>query len=333
MTGAPPTVVVPRQECHRVVLDIKGISKRQAGASIGLQLAHLTGLPALGYAWKLVGDRAHVWYWAENLPAEGQPDRQPCPEMLLRPTLPSGLHLVTCSKGFEAIHVAMGAVNRSRWFSEPPGKESWVNFVRDAGLDPNLHPVKTPQSLSLRQSSEPGWSVQSNLLHPLGTRTWLVLLGIALVGAALVGLISYQVKLAQHIESVRVEHASLSKESAVALRLQAQIDEQKKSLSLAAFSQPKTVQLKLMAQLASAGLFDEATKVTLQEWEFRNNRVRMQFGVPAEGFELGKFLASLESLGLLSEVRLLSGTPPQAVAIQASLTQDAAQQRIGAAAK
>jgi hypothetical protein len=41
--------------------------------------------------------------------------------------------------------------------------------------------------------------------------------------------------------------------------------------------------------------------------------------VPAEGFELGKFLETIEELSMFKNVRLLSGTPPQSVGLQAEL--------------
>lgn len=303
-----------------------------AESSIGLQLGHLTGLSTPAYAWRLHGTQAEVWYWSEEPPAPDQlanapllqPGTLPCPEVLLRPALPDGLHLIHCRDGYEALSLAQGQIQRTRWFAVLPEAAVWQRFVRDAGSDPDLHPLPAAQTLRLGDVPGRAWSIHTSLLRPLTRQTWLLLLAVTLVGAGFFALLSYSVKLSQRIDAVRQEHVALSRESALALTLQQQIESQRKQLAVVADMQPKVLQLRVMARLAAAGLFDEASKVSLQEWEYRNNRIRLQFAVPAEGFVLGKFLESIEKLGLLTDVRLLPGTPALTVALQAALAGDAA---------
>ena len=312
-----------------------------AGSSIGLQLGHLTGLSTPAYAWRLHGTQAEVWYWNEETQAQAdpadappvlQPGTLPCPEMLLRPALPDGLNLIHCLDGFEAISLAQGRIQRTRWFAAPPDPTVWQSFVRDAGSDPDLHPRPAAQTLGLGDLPDRTWSIHTSMLRPLKRQTWATLAAVTLVGAVFFALLSNSFKLSQRIDAVRQEHATLSREYALAVKLQQQIESQRKQLAVVADMQPKVLQLRAMARLAAAGLFDEATKISLQEWEYRNNRIRLQFAVPAEGFVLGEFLESIEKLGLLTDVRLLPATPALTVALQAALAGDVAPGKPGSPA-
>lgn len=320
--GAPRVVSLSRSQCHRLTLDVKGISRRMLASSIGLQLGHVTGLSSLGYAWRVQGNRAEVWYWTEeqqSVPPAEQARTRPCPEMLLRPPLPDGLHLLSCQQGYEALSVLQGDTRRSRWFAKLPGPDAWRLFVQDAGLDPARHSLPEVQTLVLQDAPERAWATHSSMLRPVGGKTWLALTAMALLGAALFALVSYNFKLAYQLQSLRKEYVTLTQQSAASIKLQQELDAQRKPLAAVANFQPKWLQLRLMARLAEAGLFNETSKVKLQEWEYRNNRIRIQFSVPSEGFSLSQFLESIERLGLFKDLRLLSGTPPLSVAFQAAL--------------
>jgi hypothetical protein len=315
-------VSLSRSQCHRLTLDVKGISRRMLPSSIGLQLGHVTGLSSPGYAWRLESNRAEVWYWREEQQSgspAGQAPTRPCPEMLLRPPLTDGLHLLTCQQGYEALSVMQGHTLRSHWFAKQPGPDAWRLFVQDAGLDPASHSLPEVQTPVLRDSPERGWATHSSMLSPVGGKAWLALTAVALLGAVLFALVSYNFKLSYQLQSLRKEYAELTQQSAATIKLQQELDAQRKPLAAVAGFQPKWLQLRLMARLAEAGLFEEASKVKLQEWEFRNNRIRIQFSVPSEGFSLSPFLESIERLGLFKDLRLLSGTPPLSVAFQAAL--------------
>ncbi len=318
MLGRPPIQCLSRGHCCRIVIELKGIPRRMVGSSIGLQLGHLTGFSTPGYAWRMEGTQAEVWYWNED-PAVQSTAARPCPEMLLRPNLADGFHLIRCLEGFEALNQTKGRVQRSRWFSALPDATVWQKFVQDAGSDPEAHPLPAAQTCALGDVPARGWFIQTHKLRPLSPKTWVALTAATLLGAAFCALLSYQIKLSQRVDTLRQEHTVLAGESASALKLQQQIEAQQRQLAVVAGFQPKVLQIKLLAQLADAGLFDEDTKVTLQEWEYRNNRIRLQFTVPAEGFVLGEFLESIEKLGLFTDVRLLPGTPPQTVGLQAAL--------------
>lgn len=318
--GAPTVAALPRGQCHRLTLDVKGVPRRMVQSSIALQLGHLTGLPVVGFAWRQAGTQAEVWYWPENPQAHPADEFLPCPEPLLRAEMPDGLHLIKCAEGFEAMSIKHGgATHRSRWFAALPGDAAWQQFVRDAGADPEQHPVPVVKSLALLGQPAKGWAVYTTAVRVLSLQQWAVWGAVALAGAALFGLLSYNVKLVVSAAALKKEYATLAEQSAATLKLQHEIETLQQPIAAIVQVQPQILQTKLMARLAEAGLFDEATKVNLQEWEYRNGRIRIQFSVPAEGFELGRFLESIEKLGIFKNVRLLSGTPPQSVGLQAEL--------------
>ncbi len=319
-TGVPRIIVLPRGKCHRLTLDLKGVPRRMLQSSIGLQLGHLTGQPVVGFAWRLAGTQAEVWYWSDVPLASQAVDVMPCPEPLLRSEMPVGLHLVQCAAGFEAVSIKDGGVtHRTRWFAGLPAEVAWQQFVRDAGADPDQHPLPAAKAMALQSQPAKGWVLFSADIKPISTQQWAIWGGVALVGATLFGLLSYNIKLIVNTHALKKEYATLSEQSAATLKLQSEIETLQKPAAAIVQVQPQVLQTKLMASLASAGLFDKATKVNLQEWEYRNGRIRIQFSVPAEGFELGKFLEAVERLGLFKNVRLLSGTPPQSVGLQAEL--------------
>ena len=288
-------------------------------SSIRLQVAHITGLASFGFAWHLAGQQAEIWYWPEESVQTKKGHSLPCPEPLLRGALADGLHLLRCLHGFEAVAVQSGATRKTRWFATLPSEFTWHQFARDAGLDPAGQTVPSPKVTSLLAKPVAGWQLVSNALHPISIKQWAAWAAATAAGAVFFALLAYNIKLVVNTNSLRQEYAGLTQQAASTLKLQREIEALQQPILLIAQSQPKVLQIKQMAQLAQAGLFDEATKVNLQEWEFRNGRIRMQFSVPAEGFELGAFLESIERLGLFKNVRLLSGTPPQSVAFQAEL--------------
>ena len=234
--------------------------------------------------------------------------------------MPLGLHLIQCAAGFEAVSIKdRGVTHRTRWFAALPAAAAWQQFVRDAGADPDQHPLPVAKTVALLGQPAKGWVLFAAAAKPLSSQQLVVWSAVALVGAALFGLLSYNLKLVVNTQALKAEYANLAKQSATTLTLQREIEALQQPIAAIVQVQPQVLQIKLMAALADAGLFDESTKVNLQEWEYRNGRIRIQFSVPAEGFELGKFLESFEKLGLFKNVRLLSGTPPQSVGLQAEL--------------
>lgn len=317
---------LPRSRCQRIAISLKGIKKSAVASSIRLQLEYVTGIACVGFAWRSDGDMAEVWYWSEstspNAEVVAPTNTEPCPEMLLRPALSDGLHLVSCLQGYEALSVAQGRVTRSLWFSQSPRSMEWQRFVQDAGADPALHSLPTAQAYILRKAPTHDWSLNSPSAHLWSHKTWAAFVLVAAVGVVFSVLVGYSLRLNFQIQSLRQDYAALAQTSEATLKLQRELEAQRKPLDAVLSFQPRVLQLRLMARLAEAGLFDEGTKVNLQEWEYRNNRVRIQFAVPPEGFSLSQFLETVENTGLFKDVRLLSGTSQFSVAIQAALADE-----------
>ena len=76
-----------------------------------------------------------------------------------------------------------------------------------------------------------------------------------------------------------------------------------------------------MQAVADAGLISESTRIHLTEWEYRGDRLRLQFAVPADNFSLGLFLGVLESLPAFREIRMITDSPPGTVGIQARVAE------------
>jgi len=325
----PRIVPVPRALCHFLALDIRNLPQRYLASSIRLQLAQLTGMARLGFAYHAQGNAARLWYWDEAelqenslCPAgEACPNGvKPWPEPLLRGPLEDGLHLVACGQGYEAVAIEKGGVWRTRWFRERPEAQAWVAFVRDAGRDPASHPL--PASVvRVPASSHPpkGWRLSTHLLQPITAAAWAAAGVAALVGAVLIVGLLYEFKLNGIISAEQAELKRLLHDNATTIALQRKIGEQTSYLGAMNKARPLVLQLELMKRLAESGLVGEASKISLAEWEYRNDRLRLLFSVPDDGFSVGEFLASLESLDMFTDIRLMPDTPPRSVGIQASL--------------
>jgi hypothetical protein len=130
----------------------------------------------------------------------------------------------------------------------------------------------------------------------------------------------YQIKLEQAINTERDSVAKISSENASTIAIQKEIDQIVSYLNLLQQARPKTIQLELMQQLAESGLIDAENRVSLMEWEFRNNQLRLLFATPSESFSMSDFLKQLDELEMLSNTRLLTDTPPKTIGIQGTLS-------------
>ena len=324
----PPCLTLPRGDVHWMRLELPGVPRRFIASSLGLRLRQIIGDTPCGFAWTLRGSTAELWYWHENEDGplahylrERNEDLSPWPEPLLRPPLADGLHLIQCRQGFETVHVQRQDTQRTRWFSALPSPEAWAAFVRDAGQDPAQHPL--PEALVLPLQSRPprGWSHSTRLIRPIPQPLVAAAVGFALFGLLLIVGGSYSLKLNNAIAQERSEYQTLARENAVAIGLQQQIDQIKNRLDGFAAIRPPTSQLRLMHSLINAGLIGGESKVSLLEWEYRSQRLRLLFQIPPENFDLGAFLAVLERQPMFKNVKLMPDTPALSVGIQAQIVE------------
>lgn len=323
-------VSIPRRLCHYATLNARNIPRRHLATSLRLQLTQLTGIGRAGFASRLQDGSAQVWYWDETdldafraaLPegAGNANGLEPWPEPLLRAAPDEGLHLVSCDRGCEAIAVRGGEMYRTRWFRAPPDDEAWTAFVRDAGQEPAGHPRPAARTLPTRPRPDAGWKLNTRLVEPVPLPAWALAALAALLGAALIAGGIYEFKLAGLIEAEQAQIARIRSENAATLSLHKELTEAGAYLAALDRTRPAMPQIELLRAIAESGLVDDPYKISLLEWEFRGDRLRFLFAVPAEGFSLGDFLAELEKLPFLAGIRLMPDTPRGTVGIQASVT-------------
>ena len=323
----PVPYCIPRAACHRLRIPLKGVPKRLHTPTIRLQILNLSGLQKFGFAWRLAHEEAEVWYWdeadMEELPgfpaAEARLNGvRPAPEVLFRRnSLNDGLHLLVCTTGYEATACERGETLKTRWYSAAPGHEDWLAFVRDSGKIPDQHPQPMPTMAPLLVKPSGQWQIHSNFLHGLPADRLVLAAGILIGGAVLAGLLSYDIKYSHLIAKNRHILEQLKSEKNVVIDLQDKIARHTIMLDAVSDIRPKALQLQLMQALAETGLFEEGKGISLSEWEYRNDRLRLLFMIPRGEFSLTTFLSTIEAMELFSEIRLIPDTPPQTVGIQA----------------
>ena len=316
---------VPRAETHRIVFDVRGIPRRLLRSSLRLRLQQFLGAGQYGFCYTLDGESAEVWYWREHAEslavqdAERGKDCEPWPEPLLREPLRDGIHLVTCTSGYEGVVVRAQKTVQTRWFADYPGAKEWTAFVRDGGgggecFDP-------PPARDVRSIDHPprGWYLHSSLTAPVSAVTLGALGVISVVGA--LGVVSgvYSLKLGKMVDAETAAFEKLTKEHAVTIALQKEIDAKEGYLRRFRGVRPRFTQLELMNSLQESGVLGGGDKISLAEWEYRNSRLRMLFMVPASGFALGQFLGAVEKLPVFQEIKLMPDTPQGTVGVQATI--------------
>ena len=316
-------ISIPRAQSHRLVLAMPPLGDRQLQAALLLQVQRLHGRAAVGYCWRRLGDlQVEAWYWDESTsdtPPAQLNGRQPCPEQLLRAEAPDGFSLTRCSTGVDATFCRAGRLEKTRWFATDPADADWAWFVQDAGSSPAQVPMPRLREAPVQLNPSKGWSFFTSLHKPATRMALAGLAAATLAGGALAAAAVYDFKLSGELERVRAQRALLATEAASAVKLQAELDDIATKVSGLSAQQAPVLQLQAMARLANSGLVGDASKVFLLEWEFRNDRIRMLFSVPPDKFVLSEFLAGVEKIGAFAGVKLLPGTPPQTVGLQASL--------------
>jgi hypothetical protein len=307
---------------------MRGVPARALERAVSLQLLQLTGITRMGFVFRTHNGKVAVWYWNETAAA---PERMPevtaaqirngiafWPETLLGRLPANGLHLMRRIKGYEALALEDGEIRCTRWFADLPDARKWSGFVRDAGYSQVLDMVPQPQPAALSRKAPKGWKLSSHVL----ARVPLAALGVAaftaFLGAALLTMAIYQIKLEQAIRVEDLEVERIAQENAAAFDLQKKIAASSAYLDQLRRVQPEALQLELMQALAESGLMTDERQVSLLEWEYRGQQLRLLFSVPPK-LALVDFLARLETLPMLKDIRLLPDTPAQTVGVQATL--------------
>jgi hypothetical protein len=333
----PSVLVLPRCHAHWMTLDVHGVPSRFILSSLRLQLRQFLGDGKVGFAYSLRGDIANIWYWSEadegdfarllaNKSTKGE--FAPWPESLLRQPVEDGVHLLKCVSGFEAVSVVAQNTVRTRWYAKLPAADAWALFIRDAGLNPDEHPLPLPRETRLDAHSPRGWKLSTSLIQPITPAVWAVVATIAIAGLLLVVGGAYSLKLDSATASERVTYEKLARENSATIALQKQISQKVDYLNGFRGTRPPISQLELMKILLESQLLTEESKISVAEWEYRNNRLRLLFSVPQDDFSLGQFLSALEKLPALRDIKLMPDTPPLTVGIQAAIANPVASEAL-----
>lgn len=339
----PSIGCVLRRRCHYIELDVRHLPKRYLASALRLQLKQMAGVDRPGFAYRLSDGKALLWYWgeedlhgedffvAENRPARDAREMQPWPEPLFHYPLDDGLHLLACRHGYDAQVVRGGVTRHTRWFRALPTEAQWLAFVRDAGLIPADHPMPEARRTVPRDRPDGRWKLVTTLIAPVPLSAWLTALAFMVAGAALIGGLIYDRKLVAATEEAQAELTRLRRDSANILALRQQAGAQQAFLAAFHDARPPLTQTELLDEFAATGLFGEPGEPSLWEWEFRNGRLRALFALPKDGIVLGDFLARLETIPVLANLRLIADTPPGIVGIQAEIAPRPSSQTGGAA--
>lgn len=319
--GAPNVVLLPRAQTHWITLDVRGIPRRFLSSSLRLQLRKFLGQESFSFAYSVKEGIAGVWYWLESGErAHGDNSvkelTEVWPEVLLRQRVADGLHLIRCRDGFEAVYLRFQALVRTRWFPALPTNDCWDAFVRDSGLDPAANPMPDAADIALSKEPPSNWRISRSGARSLSGAVWGAVGLVTLLGMLVVICGALSLKLSAALSIEKRNHERLMKEHAVTISLQRKIDEIKTYLGGFSGLRTSYSQLELIESLIDAGLLSEKEKISLAEWEFKNNRLRLLFSVPQENFSLGMFLSVLEKQPKFSGMSLMPDTPVGTVGVQ-----------------
>lgn len=326
MIWRPSVLVLPRSHVHWMRLDVRGVPSRFILSSLRLQLRQFLGEGKFGFAYRMRDSVATLWYWSEaeegafsRIVAGRTGEIAPWPEPLLRSALKDGVHLLVSEDGFEAVAVIAQELVRTRWYSTLPTEEAWASFVRDAGLNPDQSSLPVPRETKRLTRPPRDWKLSTSLNQPIPYPVWVGATMVAITGLLLMMGGAYSLKLDSAIARERVTYKKLAEENATTIALQEQINQRVAYLDgFRGVSQPVS-QLNLMKAVLDSGLVSEEAKISLAEWEYRNNRLRLLFSVPQEEFSLSAFLAVLEKQPALRDIKLMPDSQPLTVGIQAAI--------------
>lgn len=282
---------------------------------------------------------------ARDLLAAGlAPERcRATPEVLARPPLPDGLHLLQLDEGVEAQHWRDGELRASRWWPGPVGERDWAAFARASGASREL-PAEAPFALPPLEPashSPQGWCRHQALRagqdqdRQIEGRLVLAAVGVLLLAA---GGMAHQLAaawsdsrvLAAQVAELRSASAGpLARRDAV-LAQQAELEQLARWLSL---PQPVEVLAHLAERLGRSA-------VQLKEFELEGERVRIALQ-PGPNTSRASLVRELQAGGwfgevnearsgdgqrglLVFEARLKGAAPPQALEVAGSAPQAAA---------
>jgi hypothetical protein len=139
--------------CGFRLFRLANVGRRELRDAAALKAREWAPYSETGYHVDLNGDTARIWVWDAArvrdamLTLRVRPGRiTVLPETALQARREDGLHLIECLEGVEGQFWAEGELKASRWWSETPASDQWLEFVRATGtVVHSLPPVPVPE--------------------------------------------------------------------------------------------------------------------------------------------------------------------------------------------
>ncbi|QDQ27254.1 hypothetical protein FNU76_13270 [Chitinimonas arctica] len=315
--------IMPRRRCHLAVVPLRGVPRKHFESAILLRLQQFGLFDEIGFAYRVSGEQAQVWYWNDQEARQLFPTGrvQAWPEPLWRKPLNSGIRLLSCTEGYELEGVNELGGYRSRWFAHRPDATERLAFCRDLGMEPNPA-LENPVTVARGNSPEAGWRIHSRLAQPIPAWAWGAGAFVLIVGCIATLQFTQLAKLESNIQATEQEARALRKLTASAKALDAAIS-QLQPITEAMHEYSKAPrQIHWLAELARRDIVGARADVYLSEWIYRGDSVTatLRLGAKAKGADV---LASLEQSALFADVALLPDPPAGALRVQLRLPEEA----------
>jgi hypothetical protein len=311
----PRSAVLPRKKCQHLSLALHGVPRRNIHDAIRLRLQQLGVYAHCGFAWRMVGDQAHVWYWDDEA-VDTRAGAAPVPEPLWRAPLQQGLRLVRCQEGFELEGVGTHSGLRSRWFSALPAEADQLSFIRDLGL-PDTTVLTGATVLPLAAQPDRRWHISTRHARLWPATVWGVLALITIAGSIAVTQLVYIEQLGRNLATLQQERAALAQVGRNTRAIENALADVRPTADAMQALAARPRQTAWLAALASRGIVSPQG-VTLAEWAFRDGRVTMTLRIPATS-SAGAVLTTVQESRLFTDITLLPDPPQGVLRIQAAL--------------
>ncbi len=314
--------MLSRALVHFARVPLQNVPAQRRAAAIRLQLLQLSPWPNTGFAFRVAADTANIWYWDEDAIAArvaaigARPDSViAVPESEMRATTAAGEALLIRSlDGVEGQVWRAGELQASMWWPQAPDAAGWAAFALDAGIEPSDPPVVRSAEWKPRPSE--GLSIQRGVTTAATEGTMIaVRVAAALLGAYAVWLGVAQVRLELALRAAAQTRSEIEARLGPVLDLRRQADRDATAAArLLALRAPVT-QAELL--LALADVAGEGKPLSLREWEFRDDRLRIVLSADSDRYDRAGALAALARVPWLRDISLAGDETPNSLALQA----------------
>ncbi len=325
-----PHLVLARARVRLALFPVERIPVSAREQALRLHLLQISPYARTGFAWHVRGATAYAWYWDETaLDAALAPHNlsgrfvRPVPEPLLRQRGPDGFALNRTLDGVEGQFRAAGSIEASSWWPASPDAAEWAHFARDVGgayasapCPPLAQPAwlaEVPPELRIVRAIQGETRFNENLIY-------FVLL--ALLGCGAIWLGMAQWRLVGAIAERTAERAALRQELGHILDDQRAAERDRTAVTLRAANEHPLTQLDLLAAFAALGI-GEGQKITLTEWDFRNDKLRAVLTATTGEVARTEMLARAERIPGLHNVRLQIENDPKSFTLIADVARSA----------